>query len=139
MNASQLLHAHLERITVDLEQWLDLFADDAVIEFPYAASLGTPARLDGKDAIRAYFREIVPTMENLVFSDGRHHPAHDPDVAWLEVHGAAQISSTGRRYEQDYVMFGRAREGRLVLYREYWDPCVAARAMGIELRKESGR
>ncbi|MEM9458383.1 MAG: nuclear transport factor 2 family protein [Myxococcota bacterium] len=139
MNASELLDAHLERITVDLEQWLALFADDAVIEFPYAASLGTAARLDGKDAIRAYFGGSVPTMEDLAFSNVRRYPAGDPDVAWLEVHGAARIPSTGRRYEQDYVMFGRAREGQLVLYREYWDPWVAARAFGLELGTEGER
>ena len=134
MNAMQLLDAAQRLIVSDLERWLDLFADTAIIEFPYAASLGTPSRLEGKDEMRAYFSSL-PKMEGLSLTNVRRFPMADPNVAWLEMHGSAVIPSTGRHYEQDYVVYARAEDGKLVHYREYWDPQVAAVALGLTSSK----
>lgn len=132
MSIDQLLSAHLELVGADVERWLQLFADDAVVEFPYAGSLGGPTRLAGRDAIHRHFSTIVPQFfKDLVFSNVRRYPSADPAFGMLEVHGAATILPTGNRYEQDYLMLARAVAGRLVFYREYWDPLVAARAFGM--------
>lgn len=126
--AERALDQHLHLIASDIERWLDLFADDAVVEFPYAAALGRPGRFVGKPAIAAYFRTTPATFRGLVFTDLRKHPGADPQVAVAEVHGAATIAPTGRRYEQDYVMIVHTRDGRISHYREYWDPTRAIAA-----------
>lgn len=130
MNAEQLLRTALERVAGDFDGWLSLFAENAVVEFPYAPSLGTAARVVGRRALTEYFAGL-PQMEGLTFSNLRLYPAADGESTWAEVHGSADIPKTARRYEQDYVMFARASEGRLVHYREYWDPRVAAEALGM--------
>lgn len=113
-----------------MPRWLALFADDAVVEFPYAASLGRSGRLDGKAAIDAYFRGTPGSFRDLTFRDLRRFPGTDPDLAVAEVHGSAVIGPTNRRYEQDYVMLLRTRNGKIVWYREYWNPLPAIEAFG---------
>ena len=95
-NALQALDAHLALVTRDLETWLALFADDAVVEFPYAASVGLPGRLEGKDAIRGYFGHASEVFLDLVFRDVRRHATLDPDIAIAEAHGSATIATSRR-------------------------------------------
>ncbi|MDC0743034.1 nuclear transport factor 2 family protein [Polyangium mundeleinium] len=128
-NAAQALDEHLALISKDIQRWIELFADDAVVEFPYAPP-GLPARLEGKAAIDAYFRPTPQTFAGLTFSDVRRYVTTDPDVALAEVHGTAQIPATGKRYEQDYIMVLRTRAGKIVHYREYWNVGRALEAFG---------
>lgn len=63
----------------------------------------------------------------------------DAQGAVAEVKGEGLIRSTGRMYRQDYVIFLRAADGKIVLLTEYFDPVRAARALdtpilGLESR-----
>lgn len=129
-NATDALTAHLALLPRDIERCLALFADDASVEFPYAVSAGTPQRLVGKPAIAAYLSRAPEVFLGLTFSEPRIHSTVDPQVAIAEVHGSATIATTGRRYEQDYVILVECRDGRIVRYREYWDAARAMAAMG---------
>ncbi|ACY15492.1 nuclear transport factor 2 family protein [Haliangium ochraceum] len=131
MTTEQLLTAHLEHVTRDDARWLALFADDAVIEFPYA--LDTPTRLVGRDAIARFCAEIFPFFDELRFSALRLYQTTDPAVVLAEVHGSARITTTGAAYEQDYVMYVRSEAGRIVHYREYWNPTGVGDAFGSAL------
>ncbi|PWR71709.1 nuclear transport factor 2 family protein [Methanospirillum lacunae] len=42
-----------------IDTWMDIWADDAVVEFPYSPD-PFPLRLEGKDAIYAYYKNIAP-------------------------------------------------------------------------------
>jgi ketosteroid isomerase-like protein len=128
-DAASALAAHLDLITRDIERWLALFADDAIVEFPYAASFAMPTRLTGRSEIRAHFARTPDLFRELRFRDLRLH-AIAPHLAFAEVHGSATIATTGRAYEQDYVMLLEWRGGAIVRYREYWDATVAMRAFG---------
>lgn len=136
-DAGSLLDAHLELIGTNIERWLELFTDDAVVEFPYAAGLGLPERLEGREAIRRYFAETPKHFLGLVFTNVQRYRTTEPDVAIAEAHGSATIAATGNTYEQDYVMKVKTRDGRISLYREYWNPIPGLRAFGGEqsLRK----
>jgi ketosteroid isomerase-like protein len=132
-SAGELLDAHLELIRTDISRWIELFAEDAVVEFPYAKSLGgMHERLEGREAIRQYFAETPKHFKGLVFSKVRRYLTTDPEVAIAEAHGSATIAMTGRTYEQDYVMVLKARDGKISLYREYWDPIPGLKAFGGE-------
>ena len=43
------------------------------------------------------------------------------------------IKSTGRIYRQDYVLFLRAAGGKIVFWREYFDPVRAAKALNAPI------
>ncbi|WP_437761600.1 nuclear transport factor 2 family protein [Sorangium sp. So ce281] len=133
LDAAQALDALLDLIGRDMNRWLDLFADDATVEFPYAPALGAPARLEGKAAIRRHFEGILQSFHGLELRDVRRYPTTDPDVALAEVHGSATIGPARKRYEQDYVMIVATRNGRVVRYREYWNPAPVLEAFGGEL------
>ncbi len=128
MTTEQLLTAHLEHVTRDDARWLALFADNAVIEFPYAHD--TPTRLVGRDAIARFSAEIFPLFDDLRFSALRVYQTTDPAVILAEVHGSARITITGATYEQDYVMYLQSQSGRIVHYREYWNPMAVGVALG---------
>ncbi|WP_437611082.1 nuclear transport factor 2 family protein [Sorangium sp. So ce834] len=130
LDAAQALDAHLDLIGRDTQRWLDLFADDAIVEFPYATGLGVPGRFEGKPAIRRYFEGILERFRDLSLLDARRYPTTDPDVAIAEVHGSATILPAGKRYEQNYVMIVATRDGKIVRYREYWNPALVLEAFG---------
>ncbi|NOJ98855.1 nuclear transport factor 2 family protein [Corallococcus coralloides] len=124
---ARLMDAHLALIATDIERWLALFSDDAVVEFPYAPSLGGPSRLEGIAAIRAYFAPITAHFQGLTFTNIQRYPGVDSATGWLEVHGSATLQPGNIPYEQDYVMRMQVRDGRIVHYREYWNPLAAPR------------
>jgi len=128
--AEVLLREHLALITHDHQRWLALFADDAVVEFPYAGSLGRSTRLEGKAAIDEYFGGASPVFLELAFRDVRVHVSTEPGLVVAEAHGSARIATTGKAYEQDYVMVLEVKEGKIARYREYWNPLPAIDALG---------
>jgi uncharacterized protein len=129
-DAASALDAHLALLGHDQQGWIDLFADDAIVEFPYATPLGLPDRFEGKAAIDGYFRGTPENFRNFAFRDVRRYPTTDPDVALAEAHGSAIVGANDARYEQDYVMLVKTKGGKIVLYREYWNPLPALAAFG---------
>lgn len=129
-HAAELLSLSVERLGTDLHGWLDLLTEDAVVEFPYAESLGHTGRLIGKPAIAEYFARALQAFSGLTFRELRMYPGRDPSIAVAEVHGSAIITPTGKRYEQDYVMLVHSRDGRIALYREYWNPLPVLESFG---------
>ena len=57
------------------------------------------------------------------------HVFADPAAAVAEVKAEGLIKPTGRAYRQEYVVFLRARAGKITFLREYFDPVRAARAL----------
>ena len=125
----QLLHGFQ---TADLPTVLGCFAEDAVIEYPYAPQMGTAVRLEGQAAIGQYLRHALQGMPPLVFSQLRL--AHDlaQGVHWAEVHCEAPVAGTDRTYRQDYVMRFELRGEQFLHYREYWNQLAAREAFGGE-------
>lgn len=122
MTLDEIFDQHLALITTDLTGWLALFRDDAVVEFPYATSIGFPARIEGKAALRKHFEEVIAKLSfgKFVFSNARRYPGADLQTGWFEVHGEA-TSSGGETYAQDYVMRLELNGGKIARYVEYWN------------------
>jgi uncharacterized protein len=129
-SAESLIRQHLELVIHDHPRWLELFDEAAVVEFPYAVALGTPSRFEGKAAIDAYFSRAGSLFLDFRFRELRVHASEATGVAFAEGHGSARIATTGRPYEQDYVMVIEARDGKILRYREYWNPLPAIEAFG---------
>lgn len=132
----QIFAAHLALVGKDIPAWVDLFAEDAVIEFPYA--FNTPPRLEGKSAIYNCMKDVSAQMQDLVFTSVRTYPTPDPNLLFAEVHGEAIITATSRHYKQDYMMRMETKDGKIVHYREYWNPILGLEAWGgIENLRQS--
>lgn len=123
--AADVVEESLRLIGTDIEGWLALFADDAVVEFPYAKGRNVPERFDGKPAIATYYREVIKLFSDLRFRDIRIIAGADPELAVAEAHGTAFLPHAGKTYEQDYVMVLRVKDGKAIHYREYWNPTAA--------------
>ena len=127
--AVDLLHRHLQTLVADPEQWPALIADDIVWELAYAPALGHPARLSGREEVMRHVAWFLGAVRNFRFFDTRYYVFADPQGAAVEVRAEGLITSTGRIYRQDYVLFLRAARGKIVFLREYFDPVRAAKAL----------
>lgn len=127
----QLLRNLLTAFHTGVDDVLLLFAEQALIEYPYAASVGTPARLT-RDEYGQYLTRVLPQVPDLRFSEVRVYPLREPSHYVAEMYAAATVPGTGRPYAQDYVLFFTVADGRFTHYREYWNPIPWLRAFGSE-------
>lgn len=127
---AQVFAAHLALIGTDVEAGSDLLAKDAVVEFPYASALGSPSRLEGKVAIYNYMKNAVTQLQNWVFTDVCEYQTLIPNVLFAEFHGEAVFVATGQLYQQDYVVRLETKNGKIIHYREYWNPAPILELMG---------
>jgi uncharacterized protein len=128
--AAQVFADHLALIVKDIPAWVDLLAEDAVVEFPYASALGLSERLEGKSAIYNHMKDVSAQMQDLIFTNVREYQTSNPNALFAEVHGEATIVATGCHYQQDYVMRLETKEGKIIHYREYWNPTAVLDAWG---------
>src|SRR5436853_384671 len=94
--ASDLLQRHVQTLVADNARWQTLIADDLVWELPYAAVLGHPSRLSGRDEVVRHANWFVGAVEHFRFFDLRLHPLADPNAAVAEVKAEGIIKATGR-------------------------------------------
>jgi ketosteroid isomerase-like protein len=112
-----------------VDEMLEHFADDAVVETPFAPG-AMARRHDGKAAAADFMRAARDT-----FSEYTSEPttvyavADDPATVIAEVEGHGRVAANGRPYDQRYVIVLRFHDdGTLALWREYYDPGVVVRA-----------
>lgn len=122
--ATDLLQRHFQTLVDDNAQWQTLITDDVPWELVYAPSLDHPARLSGREEVERHVAWFVGAVETLRFFDLRIYPFADPEGAVAEVKAEGRIKSTGRTYRQEYVLFLRAKDGKIAYLREYFDPVL---------------
>ncbi|MDB5341009.1 MAG: ketosteroid isomerase-like protein [Planctomycetaceae bacterium] len=131
--ASDLLQRHIETLVDDNAQWQTLIADDLEWELVFAPSIGHPPLLSGRDAVLHHVTWFLGAVANFRFFDLRVYPSTDPELAIAEVRAEALIKATGKFYSQEYVVFLRAKDGKIAHLREYFDPVRAAKAMNAPI------
>ncbi len=109
----------------DAAAFADLFAADAVIEMAFSGSPGAPLRIEGRDAILAYARQVMASPLRLDRLDvvELHHTL-DPDVVVVEMLTEGSVTTTGREFTARSVQILRIRDGRILLFRDFADPRV---------------
>jgi ketosteroid isomerase-like protein len=100
------------------QAWQDNLAEDAVMVFPYAASIGLPPRVEGKEAAIGLFKGVADAL-GLSFHDIAVQALADPE--WVVVEQRGQGAFKDNPYNQQYVIFLQFRDGKLRHYREYFD------------------
>lgn len=128
---SIFVDSHLRHLLArDVASWVDLWADDGVFEFPFAPA-GYTKRLEGKLAVADYMAgfpdkvridrfDVIGLVQNAAGTEG-----------YFEFTCNGAIVQTGLPYNQHYVSFLRVNsEGKLLLYRDFWNPLVVIEAFG---------
>jgi len=91
----QWRHLTLNR---DADGLADLFAPDAVIEGPFAGAPGMPARLEGREAIREYSRQVMASPVRLEdYEVVELYQTQDPEVVIVEMRTKGTVTTTGGR------------------------------------------
>lgn len=109
------------------EGFVDLMADDGVMEFPYAPP-HLASRLEGRAAVAAHMRAVTELFTLDEISVARVHHAREPGVVVIEFSGEGRGKASGRPYRQCYISVITARAGRIVHYRDYWNPLAVSAA-----------
>ena len=107
----------------DADGFADLFAPDAVIEFSFHGPPGTPVRLEGREAIREYSRQVMASPLRLEeYEVAELYQAQDPEVVIAEMRAKATVTTTGRSIRATSIQVLRIRDGHIVLFRDFADP-----------------
>jgi uncharacterized protein (TIGR02246 family) len=121
----------------DADGLADLFAPDAVIEFTFHGPPGTPVRLEGREVIREYSRQVMASPLRLEdYEVTELYEARDPEVVIVEMWAKATVTTTGRPLTAASIQVLRIRDGQIVLFRDFADPRLLEEVTG-EPRPES--
>src|SRR5215471_7687217 len=93
------------------------------IESFFAGPPGTPARLQGREAIREYSRRVMASPLRLEdFEVAGLYQTQDPEVVIVEMRTKGTVTTTGRPFTATSIQVLRIREGHIVLFRDFADP-----------------
>ncbi|MFB7656844.1 MULTISPECIES: nuclear transport factor 2 family protein [unclassified Streptomyces] len=119
------LYRHSLRLMLDkdIDAWVALWAEDAVMEFPFAPE-GWPRRLEGREAVAAYMRHYPDHIDLHDFPELRIHETTDPATVVVEMRAVGRLVRTGAPYDMTYIAVVTVEDGRFTAYRDYWNPLV---------------
>jgi hypothetical protein len=102
------------------------WAEDGVMELPYAP--GGPQVMRGREEIarnNVAGLALFSRFETPVFTT---YATTDPNVFFAEYRSKAVVRATGKPYRNTYVAHFRFREGKVVHWKEYFDPAIIREA-----------
>ncbi|MFT4113923.1 nuclear transport factor 2 family protein [Silvibacterium sp.] len=111
---------------------LELVADDAVMEFPFAPE-GRPQRLNGKREIAPYLDELKKVIRLDEVRLVAMHKTVDPETVILQAEGKGQAIQTGRPFHPRYIVVLTFRDGRIIRWQDYWNPLAFLTSMGATI------
>jgi ketosteroid isomerase-like protein len=115
----------------DMDRVNAVWAEDAVQDMPYSPP-GHPKRVVGRQALVDLYRNWPTLSGRARFTDGiRFYPTLDPQIVFVEFHGEVYIIPTNRTYRQTYGGLFHVKNGKVVLFREYYDPAPFVYAFAL--------
>lgn len=127
--AQHAVHEHIRLVSSGrIDEWLDLFTPDGVLEFPYAPP-GVPAAVHGREALREHMLHFPETFD-VEFVDLVFVETTNPHVAVAEFRSVGTAVPTGKPYEQTCISVVHTdQDGLITRYVDYWNPLVAVEAL----------
>ncbi|WP_427887289.1 nuclear transport factor 2 family protein [Kribbella sp. GL6] len=117
LDVLELRRKHL--IARDFDAFADLFAEDGVIELPFAVG-SLPTRLEGREAIREFsLRTSDRPIDIIDLHTVQLHQTTDPEVVILELTTEARHTTTGVPFEARCIQVFRIQNGKIKLFRDY--------------------
>jgi ketosteroid isomerase-like protein len=108
----------------------DCYADQVVIEMPFASGLA-PERLETtREEIRQRFAAGAAARRYTRLRDVRVHETADPDVLVIEYALDGTRVGDGEQFTMTFVMVLTFRDGLIAHSRDYTNPIAGARALG---------
>lgn len=111
------------------DELADLFAEDAVIEMPFAPP-GFPTTSQGREVFRARFASVRDLWTTERIDPVIVYDTTDPDVIIAEVTLHQRLIKTGTAFSASYIMIMTIRNGEIVHSRDYSNPLASAKALG---------
>ena len=118
----------------DLGAWIELWTEDAVQDMPFSPP-EFPSRLEGRQAIAKHYGSLPEAVGKMEFHDLKLYPMQDPNWILAEYRGEIEVLATGLPYNNDYCGLFQLREGKIALFREYYNPLTLREGFGNELTK----
>lgn len=109
----------------------DLYAEDAVHEFPFFTGRETPP-LRGREAVRASYRAAWAATPVRVrrFAEVAVHATGDPDLMIVEQRIEAENAASGETFSFGSLLVMRTAGGYIAHMRDYVDALGVARGLG---------
>lgn len=121
----------------DLDGFVDVFAPDGELEFPFAPST-LPRRMEGQEEIRRglepLWQQAAASTRITGYSSVDFHPSVDADEIVVEFDLNGEAIATGEAFRFSYVHVVRVRDGRIMSLRDYWNPLALA-GLGVAADK----
>ena len=115
----------------DMDKLNNVWAEDAVQDMPYVPD-GWPHQVVGKEALIAQYAGWPEAAGAANFTDALIvYPMQDSQTVYVEFKGEVEILPTGRTYRQTYGSLFHVENGKITLYREFFDPRVFEYAFGL--------
>jgi ketosteroid isomerase-like protein len=110
------------------DEWIDLWTDEGVLEFPFAPP-GRRRRYVGKPDLLAYMKAVAVRIQGRLKVEGVEyfhvHAMLDPSTCCVEMGVRGRVLENDAPYHQKYISIVETRGGKISLYREYWNPIVS--------------
>ncbi|MDV3249845.1 nuclear transport factor 2 family protein [Devosia sp. BK] len=135
--SAMLRYALADRVDQNAPTYIDMVADDVVMEFPYALP-DMVKRVDGKEALRAYLKNVGDMITIDALDNVAVLRTEDPDVTIVEFEGVGTVKASGKPYEQRYISVIRTRQGKIVHYKDYWNPVALMTTAEANPAKKNG-
>ena len=108
----------------DMDKFASVWAEDAVQDMPFSPD-GFPKRVEGKANLIRHYAAWPETSGKANFTDELvFYPMQDGNMVFAEWRGEVEIIPTGRNYNQRYGGLFHVVDGKIELFREYYDPIV---------------
>lgn len=114
-------------VASDAATFIDMLAEDAVMEFPFAPP-GLPKRLQGRDAVASHLVKLARLITFDSIGPARR-VARDGETTVLAFEAIGKGIETDAAYDQRYISVIETSGGRIVRYADYWDPLVVVRSL----------
>ncbi|MFD3652155.1 nuclear transport factor 2 family protein [Streptomyces sp. NPDC058620] len=105
----------------DVDGWVNLWDEDAILEFPFAPG-GRPKRLEGRVAVAAYMSDYPDHIDLHDFPHAEIMQTLVPDAVVVEMHGVGRLADTDRHFGMSSIAVVADTNGLITRYRDYWNP-----------------
>lgn len=115
--------------------FLSMCAQDVVFRFPFAPD-GTVTEVHGLEKLTAYIRAVAGLIGFDSLSPPIVHPSQDGQTFTVEFTCKGHCRENQRPYDQSYISVIRCQNGKIVEYRDYWNPLILLSAVdGVDTLK----
>lgn len=113
----------------DMRGFAGLWHDDGVFEFPFAPP-GYPRLVEGREAVADYLKDYPDHIDLTGFRDVTVRHTTEPGTMVVEFQAEGRAIATGRPYDVGYIAVIETSDGRILRYRDYWNPLAVGAALG---------